>query len=128
MLSRSSPLHDGMTARILATRLATRAARLAPHLVRIFLLAAVLGSPRPVGGEYVGDSAPPMRVVGYLASWGVRTKGSSIARLPAKHLTHIFYAFAEIASDGSVRLGNRCIDVGACGTGAQLPRVAGGNF
>lgn len=69
-----------------------------------------------------------MRVVGYLASWGVRTKGASIARLPAKQLTHIFYAFAEIARDGSVTLGDRCIDVGACAKPTQLPRVVGGNF
>ena len=98
------------------------------HLVRVFLFALTLGSPRPVGGPYAEENAPPMRVVGYLASWGVRTKGASIARLPAKHLTHIFYAFALIAPNGSVSLGDRCIDVGACGKGGQLPRVAGGNF
>jgi chitinase len=69
-----------------------------------------------------------MRVVGYLASWGVRTKGASIAALPAKHLTHIFYAFAEIAADGTVALGDRCTDVGACGKGKQLPAEPGGNF
>jgi len=69
-----------------------------------------------------------MRVVGYLASWGVRSKGTSIAQLPAKHLTHIFYAFGLIGRDGSVVLGDQCIDVGACGKSAALPAVAGGNF
>ena len=67
-------------------------------------------------------------MVGYLASWGVRAKGAAIADLPARHLTHIFYAFANIASDGSVVLGDRCTDVGACGRGAPLPARAGGNF
>ena len=101
----------------------------ARHLVPlVLLLTGVLVVPRTGGGEYSGATAPPMRVVGYLASWGVRTKGASIANLPAKHLTHIFYAFAEIARDGSVTLGDRCVDVGACGTAASLPRVAGGNF
>ena len=95
--------------------------------VRLFLLFCALISPREVYKKS-DASAPPMRVVGYLASWGVHTKGTSIAKLPAKHLTHIFYAFAEIAPDGSVTLGNRCIDVGACGKDAPLPRVAGGNF
>ena len=74
------------------------------------------------------SAAPPMRVVGYLASWGVRTKGASIARLPAKHLTHIFYAFALISRDGSVVLGDRCVDVGACDRKSLLPTTPRGNF
>ena len=78
----------------------------------------------------IASTAPPMRVVGYLASWGVRTKGTSIAQLPAKHLTHIFYAFALIARDGSVGLGDRCVDVGACARNSQLPlpTTPRGNF
>src|SRR2546430_13998825 len=98
------------------------------RLARAVLLAGAFFSPRLVGGESSVGNAPPMRVVGYLASWGVRTKGASIAQLPAKHLTHIFYAFALIAPNGSVSLGDRCIDVGACGKDAQLPPIAGGNF
>jgi len=74
----------------------------------------VAAAPRPLGGERAETVAPPMRVVGYLASWGVRSKGTSISKLPARHLSHIFYAFADIAKDGSVTLGNPCTDVGAC--------------
>jgi len=74
------------------------------------------------------SAAPPMRVVGYLASWGVRSKGTAIANLPAKHLTHIFYAFGEVAADGSVTLADRCTDVGACAKGEPLPAKARGNF
>jgi chitinase len=99
------------------------------HPVQIFFAAScaliLIGA---VGGRTSASTAPPMRVVGYLASWGVRSKGTSIAGLPAKHLTHIFYAFAEIAPDGSVTLGNRCVDVGACDKDGSLPRIAGGNF
>jgi chitinase len=73
-------------------------------------------------------AAPPMRVVAYLASWGVKTKGTPIARLPANQLTHIFYAFALIDPSGSVVLGDRCIDVGACTRGQELPNQPGGNF
>src|SRR6266550_9569607 len=78
----------------------------------------------------IASTAPPMRVVGYLASWGVRTKGTSIAQLPAKHLTHIFYAFSLIARDGSVVLGDSCVDVGACALNSQLPlpTTPRGNF
>ena len=67
-----------------------------------------------------------MRVVGYLASWGVRTKGTRIAQLPAKDLTHIFYAFAKIGHDGRVTLGNSCFDIGVCDSAQAVD--SGGNF
>jgi chitinase len=103
------------------------------NLIRCFILATTVALivalvPRPVGGERIVVSAPPMRVVGYLASWGVRSKGTAIAKLPARHLTHIFYAFADIGKDGTVTLSNACVDIGACGKGAPWPGVAGGNF
>jgi len=98
-------------------------------LIRCAILATTVALiPRPVGGERVAVAAPPMRVVGYLASWGVRSKGVSIANLPARNLSHIFYAFADIARNGSVTLSDPCVDVGACGKGAAWPSVAGGNF
>jgi len=74
--------------------------------IRAVALALALG---------VGCAAPPpnptpasatSRVVGYLASWGVNSKGTRIALLPARDLTHIFYAFAEIGDDGRVRIDN----------------------
>jgi chitinase len=46
------------------------------------------------------------RVVGYLASWGVNSKGTRIADLPARDLTHIFYAFGGIRGDGQVSVDN----------------------
>jgi chitinase len=73
-------------------------------------------------------AAPPMRVVGYLASWAVKTKGTPIAKLPANQLTHIFYAFALIDNSGAVVLGDRCVDVGVCARGQELPEQPGGNF
>jgi chitinase len=89
------------------------------------IVAAFLGT-TPYARE--SQLPPPTRVVGYLASWGVRTKGAEIANLPARDLTHIYYAFADIAADGSVTLGNRCVDVGACGPAASLPSQPHGNF
>jgi chitinase len=85
-------------------------------------------APLRAPGRDIRSSAPPMRVVGYLASWGVRTKGASIARLPAKQLTHIFYAFALISSEGSVVLGDSCVDVGVCNGNPVLPAAPRGNF
>ena len=72
------------------------------------------------------ERAPSMRVVGYLASWGVRSKGTKIAELPAKSLTHIFYAFAIIDSTGRVTNGDRCVDIGVCDTTTATNE--GGNF
>lgn len=46
------------------------------------------------------SSSSPARVVGYLASWGVGSKGTRIADLPARDLTHIFYAFGDVREDG----------------------------
>jgi chitinase len=55
---------------------------------------------RPAPSRAAGPTVP--RVVGYLASWGVGTKGTRIAELPARDLTHIFYAFGGILDDGRV--------------------------
>jgi chitinase len=45
-------------------------------------------------------------VVGYLASWGVGSKGTRIADLPARDLTHIFYAFGDVRADGTAGVEN----------------------
>jgi chitinase len=99
-----------------------------PVIPLAILPLALAVAPLDTPGRDAVFSAPPMRVVGYLASWGVRTKGASIERLPAKNLTHIFYAFALIARDGSVVLGDSCVDVGACARNSPLPIMPRGNF
>jgi GH18 family chitinase len=63
----------------------------------------------------------PMRVVGYFASWDVKSKGTRIADLPAKDLTHIYYAFAKIDSDGRVVLFDPCVDIGVCSPRPRTP-------
>ena len=101
------------------------------QLIRLAIFSIGLASVSPLtsAAQFATSvTGSPDRVVGYLASWAVGTRGTVIANLPARQLSHIFYAFADIASDGSVTLGNRCIDVGACGGGAPLPAQAGGNF
>ena len=92
----------------------------------LVVLAACIActSARPVATP--SPSVHPMRVVGYLASWGVRSKGTRIADLPAKDLTHIFYAFGKIGDGGRVVLGDPCVDVGVCATGQAVN--PGGNF
>src|SRR5215217_4369738 len=53
----------------------------------------------------------PPRIVGYLASWGVRSKGTRIADLPGHELTHIIYSFAQVSADGRLALGDPCLDI-----------------
>jgi chitinase len=65
--------------------------------------------------------------VGYLASWGVRTKGTRIANLPAAQLTHIIYAFADISPEGTATLMDPCLDVARCDS-TSAPTSDGGNF
>ena len=83
-------------------------------------------APKPAATPAV--AAP--RIVGYLASWGVRSKGTRIAELPGDQLTHIVYSFARITDDGRFALGDPCLDIGACNAaaGAPLPATNGGNF
>ena len=73
------------------------------------------------------DDGP--RVVGYVASWGVRSKGTRLAELPGDRLTHVIYAFARIAPNGRLALGDRCLDLGECAArSGQGGVAAGGNF
>src|SRR5436305_4459555 len=91
-------------------------------------LAALTTLVMATGAAPFTTAAPPMRVVGYLASWGVKSKGTPIAKLPANQLTHIYYAFALIDQSGAVVLGDRCVDIGVCARAESSPAQPGGNF
>lgn len=96
-------------------------------LLRAATLLALAGAAHPAPSP-PPRTAPPMRVVAYLASWGVKSKGTPIAKLPANQLTHIYYAFALIDPSGAVVLGDRCIDIGVCARAETSPGEPGGNF
>ena len=81
-------------------------------------------APSPAPPPAAGTESP--RIVAYLASWGVRSKGTRIAELPGDRLTHVIYAFAVIGPDGGVALFDPCLDAGECNAGAAP--TAGGNF
>ena len=66
-------------------------------------------------------------VAGYLAGWGVRSKGTNIVGLPSE-LTHVIYAFARVGDDGRAALGDPCLDAGICGDSTALRESPGGNF
>jgi chitinase len=67
------------------------------------------------------------RMVGYYFAPRV-ANGFPVSAIDANRLTHINYAFANIAADGRAVLGNACFDVGDC-AGEQNPHPqAGGNF
>jgi chitinase len=75
-------------------RLKTIRSTIACLAATTFACASPGPSPSPTAIQSVS------RVVGYLASWGVNSKGTRIADLPARDLTHIFYAFGDVRSDG----------------------------
>src|SRR5688500_5573970 len=93
-----------------------------------FLLPACGGGSRAPTPPPAPATAP--RVIGYLAGWGVQTKGTRIADLPGAELTHIIYAFARIADDGRLTLSDACLDAGQCdsATTPATHRAGGGNF
>jgi chitinase len=91
------------------------------------LLALAACAPRSSTTIQPENDAP--RVVGYLAAWGVRSKGTRIAELPGERLTHVIYAFARIGTNGRLALGDRCLDLGVCeGRSGQGGVAQGGNF
>jgi chitinase len=95
------------------------------RLIVMAALSCIACAPQKPGVQPPRGPAPE-RVVGYLASWGVRSKGTRIANLPAKDLTHIFYAFGKLDSTGRVVLGDPCLDAGRCPSAQAAD--SGGNF
>ena len=97
--------------------------------IHVAILAALLAAcslrPQP---DPQPEEEPP-RVIGYVAAWGVRSKGTRMAELPGDVLTHINYAFARVGANGRLALGDRCLDLGECdGRSGQGGVAPGGNF
>lgn len=90
--------------------------------VLAFALLACARAPSPTPGAAPAST----RIVAYLASWGVRSKGTRIVELPGDRLTHVIYAFANVGPDGTIALEDPCLDTGRCGSGATP--ATGGNF
>jgi chitinase len=92
-------------------------------IAALIVVASCSAPPRP---------APPTVqtrpvVAGYLAGWGVRSKGTNIAALPGE-LTHVIYAFARVGDDGRAALGDPCLDAGICRDSTTSRETPGGNF
>ncbi|MGH7465485.1 MAG: family 20 glycosylhydrolase, partial [Longimicrobiales bacterium] len=98
---------------------ASFAARVPPQLARLDDMGVNYRRPYDatlaVEAPAAGDRAP--RVIGYLASWAVRSKGLRIRSIPGNRLTHIFYAFGRVTEDGVAALGDPCLDAGICEPG-----------
>jgi GH18 family chitinase len=91
-------------------------------LALALMACATARSPAPAAA----DATERPRIVAYLASWGVRSKGTRIAELPGNRLTHVIYAFANVGPDGMMALEDPCLDAGRCGSGTASAN--GGNF
>src|SRR5689334_12283758 len=98
--------------------------------LRTALLTVVIGTAAVSCGRPSSPAPKPAastpKIVGYLASWGVRSKGTRIADLPGDQLTHIIYAFARIGEDGRLALGDPCLDIGQCGPAGSAPPTTDG--
>ena len=97
-------------------------ARLGSAVTILIMLAAGACMPAPTPATAPSGGSI---VAAYLASWGVRSKGTRIAELRGERLTHVIYAFAVIGPDGGVALFDSCLDAGQCAGGAA---TEGGNF
>jgi chitinase len=94
-----------------------------------FLAALILAYGCAFGPATRPQAAPEFRVIGYVASWGVRSKGLRITGIRGEALTHILYAFGAVGPDGLAALGNPCLDIGDCGEAGRPPEIGpGGNF
>jgi chitinase len=67
------------------------------------------------------------RIVGYYFAPRV-ANGFPVSSIDGSRLTHINYAFANIAADGRAVLGNPCFDIGDCAGQTSPHSQAGGNF
>jgi GH18 family chitinase len=96
----------------------------ARFLLPVCVMACTSARSRPPRPEV--PSPDGAKIVAYLASWGVRSKGTRIAELPGDRLTHVIYAFGSVRADGTITLEDPCLDAGQCGAG-PAPTI-GGNF
>ncbi|NIY09918.1 MAG: hypothetical protein GWN02_17240, partial [Gemmatimonadetes bacterium] len=83
------------------------------------VLAAVGCGAGPAAAPSPGrEAAAPLRVVGYYAG-GTAARGYTPTDIPAEAVTHVNYAFAGIAPDGTLAYRDRCIDLGECAAGEE---------
>lgn len=63
-------------------------------------------------GDGDGDGQPTdRRVIGYFPAWAVYARDFHIDEIPAEHLTHINYAFANVSAEGLCVLGDAYADI-----------------
>jgi chitinase len=51
------------------------------------------------------------RVIGYFPAWGVYGRDYHVPDIPAEHLTHVLYAFANVSAAGECELGDPYADI-----------------
>lgn len=80
----------------------------------------MVGMPHPSRAQ-----TPPYRIVGYFTGWAIYGRQYFVTDVPAEHLTHINYAFANISARGEVVLGDEWGDTQVTYPGES---EGGGNF
>ncbi len=78
---------------------------------------------------WVGRSqAGEKRFVAYYTAWSIYARSYYVDKIPATHLTHINYAFANISAGGECVLGDPWADVEKAFTGDSWDSPLRGNF
>ena len=67
-------------------------------------------------------------LVAYYAAWSIYSRAFFVSDIPAAKITHINYAFAKIASDGCIALGDPWADVEKSFSGDSWNQPLRGNF
>ena len=75
-----------------------------------------------------GDPPGAARIVGYFTAWAVYDRDYHVAEIPADRLTHVNYAFANLAPDGTCVLGDAYADVEKVHDGDDPDQPIKGNF
>ena len=77
--------------------------------------------------ESKGMVASPI-IVAYYAAWSIYSRAFFVSDIPAAKITHINYAFANIAADGCIALGDSWADVEKSFPGDTWNQPVRGNF
>lgn len=70
----------------------------------------------------------PAMIVAYYAAWSIYSRAYFVNEIPGDKITHINYAFANIAADGRIALGDPWADVEKAFPGDTWDQPLRGNF
>lgn len=80
------------------------------QIVGVLVLLGIGLTALPTHAQQDSESSP-YRVIAYYPSWATADRNYPVADIPADQITHINYAFANIAEDGTILIGDEWADI-----------------